>query len=97
MFYFCRVSSQNTCVTQNGLHASQISCTACELFFMRCTQVIIHVMHDSKKHMSNASCAACESVFLCAACKLSAVFAREGSRHTTKKHPAKCDKTRGHK
>ena len=31
-------------------------------------------MHDSKKHVSNALCAACESVFLCAACKLTAVF-----------------------
>ena len=71
---FCCISSQNTRVTRNGLHASQFLCTACKLFFVCCTQIIIRVMHDSKKHVSNASCAACESVFLCAACKLIAVF-----------------------
>ena len=79
-------------VTWNGLHMSQLLCTAHELFFVRCTRVIICVMHDSKKHASNVLCAAHKAVFLCAACKLKPSFAREGSRHTKKKHPAKCDK-----
>ena len=73
-FNFCHISSQNMRLIQNGLQASQLLCTACELFFMRCMRVIIHVMHNSKKHTSNALCAAHESVFLCAACKLIAMF-----------------------
>ena len=89
-FNFYRVSSQNMRVTQNGLHTSQLSCTVCELFFMLCTRVIIHVMHDSKKHVSKyALCAACESVFLGAACKLTSVFYQRRIRHTMKKHPSK--------
>ena len=52
----CHNLSQNMHVTRNGLHASQLSCTACKLFFACCTWVIIHVSHDSKKHTSNASC-----------------------------------------
>ena len=73
-FNFCHVSSQNTCVTRNGLHASQLLCTARELFFMPCMRLIICVMLNSKKHTSNAWCTARKSVFLCAACKLTAVF-----------------------
>ena len=68
-------SNQNTHVTQNGLHASQLSC-ACELFFVCCTRVIICVLHDSKKHASNALCAACELVSLHAARKLIAIFSQ---------------------
>ena len=73
-FNFCHDSNQNLHVTRNGLHASKLSCTACELYFVHCTWVILHVLHNSKKHASNASCAAHESVFLCAACKLTAIF-----------------------
>ena len=61
-------------MTQNGLHASQLLCTAHELFFMHCTQVIIRVLHDSKKQMSNALSSARESIFLCALWKLTAII-----------------------
>ena len=36
------------------------------------------MLHDRKTLTNNALCAACESVFLCAASKLTATFAREG-------------------
>ena len=77
------------CVTQNGLHASQLSCTACELFFVQCTCVIIRVLHDSKKHVSNALCAAHDSVFLCDACKLIAIFCQRRIKAYNEKHPSK--------
>ena len=80
-FNFHHDSSQNTRVTQNGLHASQISCTERKLFSMCCMWVIIRMLHDGKKHASNASCAACESVFLCAGCKLIAIVCQH--RHLT--------------
>ena len=63
-FNFCCDSSQNTSVTRNGLHASQLSCTTHELFSVHCMRVIIRVMHNIKKHASNASCAARESCVL---------------------------------
>ena len=88
-FNFCRDSSQNTCVTQNGLHVSQLSCIARELFFVQCTRVIIYVPHDSKKHTSNASCAARESVFLCAACRLTGIFCQRSIKAYSKKAPQK--------
>ena len=56
-----------TWVNFRVLHLSYISCTSCP-------QVILCVLHDSKKHVSIASCAAWASVFLCAACKLIAIF-----------------------
>ena len=86
-FNFCRDSSQNMCVTRNGLHASQLSCTARELVFVHCMQVIICVLHDSKKHVSNASCTACESVFLCATCKLTAIFCQRRIKTYNEKAP----------
>ena len=86
-FNFCRDSSQNMRVTRNELNASQLSCTACELFFVRCTQVIIRVMHNSNKHTSNASCTARKSVFLCAACKLTAVFCQRRIKSYNEKAP----------
>ena len=81
------VSWVKTHVTQNRLHASQLLCTVHELFFMHCMWVIIPVMHDSKKHASNASCAAHESVFLCATCKLTAVFCQRRIKAYNKKAP----------
>ena len=51
---------------------------------MRCTRVIICVLHDGKKHASNALCAARESVFLCAGCKLTANFASTGTNNLTR-------------
>ena len=64
--------------------------------FVYCMRVIICVMHDSKKHASNASCAARKSVFLCAACKLTAVFCQRKIKAYNKKHQAQCDKMREH-
>ena len=55
LFNFCRDSGQNMRVTRNGLHASWLSCTARELFFVCCMQVKIPVLHESKKHASNVS------------------------------------------
>ena len=48
-------------VTRNGLHVSQLLCTARELYFVSyifvcCTRVILNVLHDSKKHMSQFFC-----------------------------------------
>ena len=90
-FNFCHVSSQNTHVTQNGLHASQLSCTACKqqlgYFFVCCIRVTICVMHDSKKHASNASCDTHESVFLYAACKLTVVFCQRRIKACNEKAP----------
>ena len=86
-FNFCRVLNQNTRVTWNGLHVSQLLCTACELVFMCCMRVIIRVMHNSMKHASNASCAACKSVFLCAACKLTVVFCQRRIQAYNEKAP----------
>ena len=86
-FNFCHDSSQNTRMTWNGLHASQLSCTTHKLFSVRCTRLIIHVMHDSKKHASNALCAARKSVFLCAACKLTAVFCQRRIKAYKEKAP----------
>ena len=87
-FNFCHDSSQNTRVTQNGLHTSQLSCTASELFLVCCmiarsTRVMLHVLHTNQipcvLHASEQSS-----------------FAWEGSRHTTKSTPAKRDKMYGH-
>ena len=86
-FNFCCVSSQNTRVTRNGLHVSQLLCTACELLFVHCTRVTIRVMHDIKKHSSIALCAARESVFLCAACKLTAIFCQRRIKIYNEKAP----------
>ena len=52
-------------VTRNGLHTSQILCTARELYFVHC---ILCVLHDSKMHTSNILRAA-----RCAACKLTTI------------------------
>ena len=54
------------------------------------------MLHDSKKHASKASCAARESVFLCAACKLTAILPEKDQGIHRKSTPAKRDKTRGH-
>ena len=87
LFNFYRDSSQNTRVTWDGLYASQLSCTACEILFVCCMRVTIRVLHDSKKHASNASCATCESVFLCVACKLTAIFCQRRIKAYNKKVP----------
>ena len=72
---------EHVCVLQfllclESKHACDTKWAARELFFVYCTRVIIRVMHNSKKHASNALCAARELVFLCVACKLTAVFSQ---------------------
>ena len=84
-FNFCHDLSQNTRVTQNGLHKSQLSCTVSEL--VCCTRVIICVLHDSMKSVSNASCAARKLVFLCTKCKLTAIFCHRRIKANKKKYP----------
>ena len=74
---------------------SQLLCTLHELFFVRCIQVIICVLHDSKKHASNALCALRESVFLCTACKLH-LLPEKDQGIQQKSTPAKHDKTCEH-
>ena len=86
-FNFCHDLSQNMHVTRNGLHVSQLSCNACKLFFMLRTRIIICVLHKSKKNASNALCAACKSVFLCAACKLTAIFCQRRIKAYNEKAP----------
>ena len=71
------------------MHVCDTKWAAHELFFVRCMQVIICVMHDSKKHVSNALCAAHEPVFLCAACKLTtlAIFCQTRIKAYNEKTP----------
>ena len=54
-------------------------------------------MHDSKKHTSNALYASRKSVFLCAACELTAVFYQRKIKEYNEKAPSKRDITCGHK
>ena len=89
------LKSKHVCDTKWAAR-EQLSRTALKLFFVCCTWVIIRVMHDSKKHASNALCAARESVFLCAACKLTAVFYQKRIKAYNEKAPCKSDKTCGH-
>ena len=92
--------SERACVLQfllcqESKHACDMKWAACkstfvyctQLFFMRCTRVIICVMHNSKKHTSNTSCAARESVSLCVACKLTAVFCQKRIKAYNEKAP----------
>ena len=76
-----------TWVNFRVLHVSQLLCAAHELFFVHCVQVIIPVLHNNKRHASNASCAACNSVFLCAACKLTAIFCQRRIKAYNEKAP----------
>ena len=84
-------------VTQNGLHASQLLCTAHKLFFVCCMRVIIRVLHNSKKHMSNASCTARESVFLCCMQVNCHLLPEKDQGMQQKSILAKRDKMYGHK
>ena len=89
-FNFCWVTQSNSYVKRNGLHINNLR--VLHATYILCTAhdpCILCVLHNSKKQTSNTSCAACESVFLCAACKLTAIFAREESRHTMKWHASK--------
>ena len=91
---FCCDLSQNTRVTWNRLHVSQLLCTAHELFFVRCMRVIIRVLHISKKHASNALCPARESVFLCAACKLTVIFCQAYNKKAPQQNMIECMDTK---
>ena len=64
---FVQCLSQNSHVTCNGLHVS----IACELYFVHCTQAILRVLDDSKKHVRNV---------LCAACKLTAILCQRRTK-----------------
>ena len=99
-FKLTLVCSERACVLQfllcqESKHACDMKWAACkstfvyctQLFFMRCTRVIICVMHNSKKHTSNTSCAARESVSLCVACKLTAVFCQKRIKAYNEKAP----------
>ena len=101
---------ENVCVFQFlSCHKSKHTCNmkwaACKstfvhctrAIFVRCMQVIIRVMHNSKKHPSNASFVVRESVFLCAACKLTAVFCQRRIKAYNEKAHSKSDKRRRHK
>ena len=50
--------------------------------FMCCTWVIVHVLHDSKKHVTSTSCAARKTAFLCTACRLTAIFCQRRIKPT---------------
>ena len=68
-------------------YACDTKWAACDLYFVHCTWVILRVLHDSKDHVSNASCTAHESVFLCAACRLTAIRSQWSIKAYDKKAP----------
>ena len=44
------------------------------VYFTCCMLAILHMLHNSKKHVSQTSCSAHESVFLCAAHEIAALL-----------------------
>ena len=83
------VYGEHSCVLQflSCLKSKHAKWAAHESTFVYCTRVIIRVMHDSKKHTSNASYTAHESVFLCVACKLTAIFYQRRIKAYNEKAP----------
>ena len=86
-FLLC-LESKHTCDTKWAAHESTfVYCTRAILCALHA--VIICVIHNSKKHASNASCAARKSVFLCATCKLTAVFCHRRIKACTQQNMIK--------
>ena len=57
-----------------------------------CMRSILCLLHDSKMHASNTLCTARESVFLCAACKLTAILCERRIKAYNEMALAKHDK-----
>ena len=80
------LESKHACDTKFPTHESTfVNCM--RAIFIRCMQVIICVLHNSKKHASNALCATHESVFLCVARKLIDIFCQRRIKVYNEKAP----------
>ena len=81
--------------THNNTHkhaSTHTNTHTCVLYYAFSMRSILYLLHDSKMHASNTLCTARESVFLCAACKLTAILCERRIKAYNEMALAKRDK-----